>query len=85
MTVAYSKNFIKQAKKLTPELREKLQQRIALFTENPLDPSLRNHTLKGKYKEYSSINITGDVRALYLQHNQETIFDAVGTHSQLYG
>ena len=85
MTIAYSKAFMKQAKKLSPDLRRKLQQKIKLFSTNPLDPTLRNHALKGKYKEYRSIDITGDVRALYLQQDNEAIFDAVGTHSQLYG
>ncbi len=85
MNVAYSKNFIKQAKKLSPDLRHKLKDIISLFSDNPLHPKLRNHALKGKYKEYRSIDVTGDVRALYLQRNNEVIFDAVGTHSQLYG
>lgn len=85
MTVAYSKSFIKQAKKFSPELRKKLQQRIILFVKNPLDPMLRNHTLKGKYKGYRSIDIKSDVRTLYLQQDKEVIFDAVGTHGQLYG
>jgi YafQ family addiction module toxin component len=85
MTISYSKNFVKQAKKLTPELRKKLLERIEIFNENPLHPSLRNHQLKGKHKEYRSIDINGDMRALYLQKEHEVIFDAVGTHSQLYG
>lgn len=85
MNIGYSKAFIKQAKKLSPELRRKLQERIRLFSENPLHPTLRNHALKGKYKAYRSIDITGDVRALYLQREDEAIFDAVGTHGQLYG
>lgn len=85
MTISYSKNFVKQARKLSPELRKKLLERIVVFSENPLHPSLRNHQLKGKYKEYRSIDVTGDVRALYLQKEHEAIFDAVGTHSQLYG
>ena len=85
MTISYSKNFLKQAKRLSPELRKKLLERIEIFSENPLRPVLRNHQLKGKYKEYRSIDVTGDVRALYLQKEHEAIFDAVGTHSQLYG
>lgn len=85
MTIAYSKSFIKQAKKLSPELRGRLYERIKLFSENPLHPLLRNHALKGKYRHYRSIDVTGDVRALYLQRDTEAIFDAVGTHSQLYG
>jgi addiction module RelE/StbE family toxin len=85
MTISYSRNFIKQAKKLSPKLRQKLQDSLQKFTQNPLHPDLRNHQLKGKYKEYRSIDVTGDVRALYLQRESEAIFDAVGTHSQLYG
>lgn len=83
--VAYSKAFIKQAKKLSPDLRTKLQYRIKLFSDNPLHPSLRNHSLKGKYHNYRSIDITGNIRALYIQKSNEAIFDTVGTHSQLYG
>lgn len=85
MTVSYTKNFIKQAKKLNPELRVKLYQSIKMFCENPLQPALRNHPLKGQFKSYRSIDITGDLRALYLQQENQAIFDVVGTHSQLYG
>jgi addiction module RelE/StbE family toxin len=85
VTIAYSKSFIKQAKLLNAATRQKLLQRIELFSNNPLDPVLRNHPLKGKYKDYRSIDVTGDIRALYLARGTEAIFDAVGTHSQLYG
>lgn len=85
MTISYTKTFLKQAKKLSPELKRQLQERLTQFSNNPLTPALRNHALKGKHKEYRSINITGDVRALYLQRDDEAIFDVVGTHSQLYG
>ncbi len=85
MNISYSKVFIKRAKKLSPELRQKLLERVQMFSNNPLHPTLRNHQLKGKYKEYRSIDITGDIRALYLQKENEAIFDAVGRHSQLYG
>ena len=85
MQISYSKNFIKQAKKLSPGLRKKMLERVSIFHDNPLHPLLRNHALRGKFKDYRSIDITGDVRALYLQKENEAIFDTVGTHSQLYG
>ena len=84
MNIEYSKNFIKQAKKLDAPIRKRLLERITVFTENPVQPSLRNHALKGRYKSYRSIDITGDVRALYLQDEDRIIFDTIGTHSQLY-
>lgn len=85
MTIEYTKNFNKQSKKLNPKLRYQLVQRITLFSTNPLDSQLRDHQLKGKYKQYRSIDITGDFRALYILNGEEAIFDIVGTHSQLYG
>ena len=85
MTIAYSKNFMKQAKKLGKPARQRLLERIRLFSDNPLHPELRNHPLRGKYKAYRSIDVTGDVRALYLTQDHRVIFDAIGTHSQLYG
>lgn len=85
MTIEYTKNFIKQSKKLNPKLRKQLVQRINLFSTDPLDAQLRDHQLKGKYKQYRSIDISGDLRALYVLNSDEAIFDIVGTHSQLYG
>jgi mRNA interferase YafQ len=85
MKISYSKNFIKQSKKLSPDIRAKLVQRVTQFSHNPLDSQLRDHPLKGKYKQYRSIDVTGDYRALYLLQGDEVIFDVVGTHSQLYG
>jgi len=84
MTINYSKSFIKQAEKLPSKIQTKLYKHILIFRGNPLHPDLRNHALKGKYKSYRSIDITGDYRALYLQREDESIFDKVGTHSQLY-
>lgn len=84
MIVSYSKNFIKSAKKLSPRTRKQVTERIERISINPFDPVLRNHMLKGKWKDYGSINITGDYRALYLIRGKEIIFDHVGTHAQLY-
>jgi addiction module RelE/StbE family toxin len=85
MNISYSKNFMAQAKKLSPKVRQKLLERMEIFAENPLHPKLRNHQLRGRWKEYRSIDVTGDIRALYVQSEDEAIFDIVGTHSQLYG
>ena len=77
MKISYTKNFVKLSKKLNPKLRVQMIERITLFSVNPLDPQLRDHRLKGKYKQYRSIDITGDYRALYLLQGDEVIFDVV--------
>jgi len=64
MKIRFHKNFKKQYKKLNKKEQEKVQQRLELFLENPFHPQLNNHPLKGKYTDYRSIDITGDLRAI---------------------
>lgn len=85
MKISYSKGFIAQTKLLNNSQKASLVGAIELFEHNPLHESLRNHPLKGQYKAYRSIDIEPDLRALYIQkNNDEVIFVAVGTHTQLY-
>jgi addiction module RelE/StbE family toxin len=85
MTISFSKRFIKRSEQLPPALRKKLQQIVHLFFQDSHQPTLRNHALQGKFRGYRSIDITGDLGALYLEHDNRVIFDLLGTHSQLYG
>ncbi|HUD06607.1 MAG TPA: type II toxin-antitoxin system RelE/ParE family toxin [Candidatus Saccharimonadales bacterium] len=85
MRISYSKNFIKKSKKLDKRIRDKVPERIELFSRDQFNSELNNHPLKGKYKGYRSINITGDFKALYLTYDDLIVFDIVNTHSELYG
>jgi addiction module RelE/StbE family toxin len=85
MVIETTKGFDKQYSKLNFKVKTAFKRRVELFKANPFDVSLRNHTLKGKYLGYRSIDITGDVRALYTtQGDTIIIFGFIGTHSQLY-
>jgi mRNA interferase RelE/StbE len=86
MTIQYTPKFKKQYKKLPDKLQLRFDQRLRLFVKDPTNPVLRTHPLKGSYSGYWSINISGDLRALYLKKGDElVIFALIGTHSQLYG
>jgi len=85
MKIRFHKNFDKQYKKLKTAQKKQVKKRLALFLESPYYPLLANHPLKGKYKSYRSINITGNLRAIYKFINrQECIFVTIDTHSNLY-
>ena len=85
MKLYFHKNFDKQLGKLRKAERKKAQERLALFLRSPFNPLLNNHPLKGKYLDYRSINITGDLRAIYkLISEDECIFVALDSHSNLY-
>jgi len=86
MTIRYSKKFKKQYDKLSPTLQQKTKDAIRRWTNNPHDETLRLHQLSGKMKRFYSIDITGDIRALYEIADKDIyIYQMVGTHSQLYG
>ena len=85
MKIRFHKNFNKQYKKLRQAQKEKVQERLVLFLKDPFHLILGNHPLKGKYTGYRSINITGDLRAVYkFVSERECIFVAIDTHSSLY-
>lgn len=85
MKIYFHKNFDKQFGKLRVNEKKKAQERLQLFLENPFSQILENHPLKGKYTDYRSIDITGDLRAIFKYLNEnECIFVDVDTHSNLY-
>lgn len=85
MIVRFHRNFDKKYKKLKISEKKKTQERLLLFIQNPYHPLLNNHPLKGKYLDYRSINITGDLRAIYkFVSDNEVIFVAIDSHSNLY-
>jgi mRNA-degrading endonuclease YafQ of YafQ-DinJ toxin-antitoxin module len=58
---------------------------LQLFKRDPEDGQLRNHALGGIYTGYSSIDITGDYRAIFKVFKREAHFYKLGTHPELYG
>ncbi|MBC7707603.1 type II toxin-antitoxin system mRNA interferase toxin, RelE/StbE family [Polaromonas sp.] len=86
MVIETTKAFDKQYSKLNLKVKIAFKRRVIAFKASPFDTGLRNHALKGKYLGFRSIDITGDVRALYTtQGDTIIIFGFIGTHSQLYG
>lgn len=85
MVIIYHKNFIKQSKSLPSKIKVKLTERLKLFGQDEFGPMLNNHPLKGKYLGFRSINITGDLRAIYQKQGDIVTFVEINSHSNLYG
>lgn len=85
MTIRFSKKFNKQLGKLSVKQQDKFWARLELWQEDPTNSLLRLHRLEGKLANYYSINITGDIRALYEVIGDEVyLYSLLGTHSHLY-
>jgi addiction module RelE/StbE family toxin len=86
MDIIFHRNFKKQYKKLRLSDRKMFAERLDLFKRNPFNPILNNHQLYGKYKDYMSINIRGNLRALYEPVGKNIAhFMYIDTHPNLYG
>lgn len=86
MTIQYLPKFKKQYKKLPKKFQSQFDERLQLFLNDPIDPKLRVHPLKGKYAGYWSMSVNGDIRALYIIKDETLIiFALIGSHSELYG
>ena len=86
MQYILSKRFEKDFAKLPKPIKKKVIIVLQKFVDNPQDESLRSHSLSGKWSKYFSINVTGDLRAVYVYIEKDVVhFVAVGSHSELYG
>ncbi len=86
MKVTLHRNFERQLENFPKKLQDKFDERLQLWLDDPSDSRLRIHLLKGKYAGYWSMNVTGDVRALYYYEGDvAVVFALIGTHSSLYG
>jgi addiction module RelE/StbE family toxin len=85
MFIRFHRNFEKQYKKLKIAEKNRFKQRIDVFIKDEFNPILNNHALRGKCKGYRSINVTGDIRAIYKREiKNRIIFIAINKHSNLY-
>lgn len=86
MRIDFHRNFDKRLSRLPKKHREQFKTRLIEFVSDQYNPILSNHTLKGRFEGYRSINVTGDVRAVFMLHNESHVeFVDIGSHSQLYG
>ncbi|MFA5831805.1 MAG: type II toxin-antitoxin system mRNA interferase toxin, RelE/StbE family [Candidatus Paceibacterota bacterium] len=85
MNILFHRHFGKSYKKFPKKVQEQFKERLKAFTDDPFDPILGNHALHGEYAGFRSINVTGDIRAIYKVLNESSIeFALLDSHSNLY-
>jgi len=84
MKIVFHKKFNKKFEKLPQKTKEKFYEKLTLFEINQFDQGLNNHRVNYPYLGCRSINITGDIRALYEAIADTVTFIYIGTHSELY-
>lgn len=83
-TVKLRKSFKRDYNKLDKKRQSAYSKAFWLFAENQIDRRLRRHKLSDKYKGLESIDITPDLRLLFLEDDNSFVFYCIKNHSQLY-
>ncbi len=84
--ILFSTAFKKRYRKYLPNQRAHFKERLNLFETEPFHPLLNNHALHTPYDGCRSINMTGDIRAIYEPTRPDlAYFIKIGTHPELYG
>lgn len=84
MNIRRTRKFEKQFAKLTPRQQQAFAKRLRLFCEDVFAEVLNNHKLHGEFADSRSINVTGNIRAIYDTVGGTYTFTHIGTHSELY-
>lgn len=86
MIINFSKNFLKQLRKLLPQEKDLVNRTIEVFKMDPFNISLRNHKLQGIQKGVRSISAGYDIRLLYIEKDGYALilFMRVGKHEDVY-
>ncbi len=88
MEVSFSAAFKRAFKKRikgNADLEVRFWQKLAQFTADPFDPSLKTHKLSGKLKELWSFSLDYDERILfYFTEDEKAVFVDIGSHDEVY-
>ncbi len=87
MKIQYHREFVKNYKKRIspyPKLDTQFKNQLDKFIKNPNDPSLRDHKLIGKKKNFRAFSVSGDIRVVYLIINDTIWLYDIGSHNQVY-
>lgn len=87
MRIFISSHYTKQLKKLAkkrPQIITKTKEKLAIFQEDSLHPSLKLHKLTGKDGETWSISIEYDLRLTFVYTKEGILLTDIGSHDEVY-
>ena len=81
MIILYIPRFVRQYKKLPREIKDQAKNKESIFRQNPFDPQLKTHKLKGSFEGYWSFSITQKYRIIFEFQDENVIrFYSIGDH-----
>jgi len=80
-SVDFSPHFLKSFQKLPRSIQAQAKKKDEWFRQNPFDPRLRTHKLKGELAGVWAYSINREYRALFrFLNGDEVLYYDIGTH-----
>lgn len=79
MRIFYSSLFLQSFRKLPVKIQNEFRRRENIFKQNPFDPLLKTHKLKGR-NDWAFL-ITYEIRVIFIFGKDEFRFLNIGDHS----
>ena len=81
MKIFYLPKFVREYKKLPPEIKNLAKQKEVIFRQDPFDARLKTHKLNGDMREHWSFSINYSYRIIFKIIDKNTIqFHRIGDH-----
>jgi addiction module RelE/StbE family toxin len=84
MKLDFSKQFVRDYKKLAPQIQKQTDKALVLLLENIRHPSLRVKKVRGSNDEFE-LSITMNYRAKFFIEEDTYFLLRVGTHTEILG
>lgn len=79
------KESYKKVTRKSPDLRQKINNCLEMFTNEPFHPSLRTHKLSGKLKGLWAFVVEYDCRIVFeFLKNGDALLVDIGRHDEVY-
>lgn len=75
----YQKRILKDKR-----LHELYKKALFLFINNPHNPQLQTHNLKGKISIKKAFSVDDDCRVIYIEDDDKFLFLDIGKHDEVY-
>lgn len=81
MIIYLTSRFKKSYRKLPRNLKERADEKDKIFRENPFNPILETHKLKGRLKNYWTYSVDENYRVLFrFENRNKVIYFDIDTH-----
>jgi len=85
LKIEYSPKFARTYKRIPLLVKKKAEEKENLFRQNPFNPKLKTHKLKGRLKNYWAFSINNQYRIIFSFISKNKVrFHTIGLHNIYY-